>query len=68
MDEVKLDLISLENEVYNLDEELTKNVRKELMFLRKDIENLEDDLSDLKKAWQPLKDSCEELENIIEML
>ena len=37
MDEIKLGLISLENEVYKLDEKLTKNIRKELMFLRNQI-------------------------------
>lgn len=37
MDEIKLDLLSLENEVNSLDEEMTKNIRRDLTFLRKDI-------------------------------
>lgn len=67
MDEIKLDLLSLENEVNNLDEELTKNIRKELMFLRKDIENLEDDLCDLKEAWDLIGGDYKDLEDIMEM-
>lgn len=52
MDEVKLTLISLENEVNALDDNITKNIRKELNFLRKDLENLEDNINELKDAWE----------------
>ncbi len=66
MDEVKLTLISLENEVNALDDNITKNIRKELNFLRKDLENLEDDINELKDAWETLGDDYENLEDAIE--
>ena len=66
MDEVKLTLISLENEVNALDDNITKNIRKELHFLRKDLENLEDDINELKDAWQVIGEDYENLEDVIE--
>ena len=66
MDEVKLTLISLENEVNALDDNITKNIRKELDFLRGDLENLEDEINDLKDAWETLADDYENLEDAIE--
>ena len=66
MDEVKLTLISLENEVNALDDNITKNIRKELNFFRKDLENLEDEINDLKDAWETLADDYENLEDAIE--
>lgn len=66
MDEVKLTLISLENEVNALDDNITKNIRKELYFLRKDLENLEDEINDLKDAWELIDNDYEQLEDAIE--
>lgn len=66
MDEVKLTLISLENEVNALDENITKNIRKELHFLRKDLENLEDEINDLKDAWELIDNDYEQLADAIE--
>lgn len=66
MDEVKLTLISLENEVNALDDNITKNIRKELNFLRKDLENLEDEINDLKDAWELIDNDYEQLEDAIE--
>lgn len=66
MDEVKLTLISLENEVNALDENITKNIRKELHFLRKDLENLEDNINDLKDAWELIGYDYDSLEDAIE--
>lgn len=66
MDEVKLTLISLENEVNALDDNITKNIRKELHFLRKDLENLEDEINDLKDAWELIDNDYEQLEDAIE--
>lgn len=66
MDEVKLTLISLENEVNALDDNITKNVRKELNFLRKDLENLEDEINDLKDAWELIDNDYAHLEGVIE--
>lgn len=66
MDEVKLTLISLENEVNALDDNITKNIRKELNFLRKDLENLEDNINDLKDAWELIDNDYEQLEDAIE--
>lgn len=66
MDEVKLTLISLENEVNALDDNITKNIRKELNFLRKDLENLEDDINELKDAWESIELYYEQLEDVIE--
>lgn len=63
MDEVYLTLTSLENEVNALDENITKNIRKELHFLRKDLENLERDINDIKDAWEVLDNDYEQLEN-----
>jgi len=65
MDEVELTLISLENEVNALDENITKNIRKELHCLRKDLENLKDNINDLKDAWETLGDDYENLEDAI---
>ena len=67
MDEIKLDLLSLENEVNSLDEEMTKNIRRDLTFLRKDIETLEDNLIEMKYQWKFLRDSYEELEDVMEL-
>lgn len=47
--EIKLDLLSLENEVSKLDDGVRETIEKELHFLRSDIESLEDDISDLKE-------------------
>ena len=66
MDEVKLTLISLENEVNALDDNITKNIRKELNFLRKDLENLEDNINELKDAWEAIDLYYEELEDVVE--
>ena len=66
MDEVKLTLISLENEVNALDDNITKNIRKELNFLRRDLENLEDEINDLKDAWELIDNDYENLEDAIE--
>ena len=66
MDEVKLTLISLENEVNALDDNITKNIRKELNFLRRDLENLEDEINDLKDAWELIDNDYEQLEDAIE--
>lgn len=66
MDEVKLTLISLENEVNALDDNITKNIRKELNFLRRDLENLEDNINDLKDAWELIDNDYEQLEDAIE--
>ena len=66
MDEVKLTLISLENEVNALDDNITKNIRKELNFLRKDLENLEDEIKDLKDAWELIDNDYGQLEDAIE--
>ena len=66
MDEVKLTLISLENEVNALDDNITKNIRKELNFLRRDLENLEDEINDLKDAWELINNDYENLEDAIE--
>lgn len=63
MDEVYLTLTSLENEVNALDENITKNVRKELYFLRKDLEALENDINDLKDAWELIDNDYEQLED-----
>ena len=65
MDEVKLTLISLENEVNALDDNITKNIRKELNFLRRDIENLEDDINELKDAWELIDNDYEQLEDAV---
>jgi len=65
MDEVKLTLLSLENEVNALDDNITKNIRKELEFLRRDLEKLEDDINDLKDAWELIGDDYENLEDVI---
>ena len=66
MDEVKLSLLSLENEVNALDDNITRNIRKELNFLRRDLENLEDDINELKDAWETLGDDYENLEDAVE--
>ena len=66
MDEVKLTLISLENEVNALDDNITKNIRKELNFLHKDLENLEDEINDLKDAWELIDNDYAHLEGVIE--
>jgi len=66
MDEVKLTLISLENEVNALDDNITRNIRKELNFLRKDLENLEDEINDLKDAWELIDNDYAHLEGVIE--
>lgn len=68
MDEVKLTLISLENEVNALDDNITKNIRKELNFLRKDLEKLEDNINDLKDAWESIDLYYEELEEAVERI
>lgn len=65
MDEVKLTLLSLENEVNALDDNITKNIRKELEFLRRDLDNLEDNINELKDAWETLGDDYENLEDAI---
>ena len=65
MDEVKLTLLSLENEVNALDDNITKNIRKELEFLRRDLDNLEDNINELKDAWETLGDDYENLEDVI---
>ena len=61
MDEIKLDLISLENEINNLDPSVTKNVVKELNFLKRDIENLDDDIADLKENWDLVDEYYDDL-------
>lgn len=66
MEEVKITLISLENEVNALDDNITKNIRKELNFLRRDLENLEDNINDLKDAWELIDNDYEQLEDAIE--
>lgn len=66
MDEVKLTLISLENEVNALDDNITKNIRKELNFLRKDLENLEYGINELKDALETVGEDYEYLEDVIE--
>lgn len=65
MDEVKLTLLSLENEVNAIDDNITKNIRKELEFLRRDLDNLEDNINELKDAWETLGDDYENLEDAI---
>lgn len=65
MDEVKLTLLSLENEVNALDDNITRNIRKELDFLRRDLDNLEDNINELKDAWLTLGDDYENLEDAI---
>lgn len=65
MDEVKLTLLSLENEVNSLDDNITRNIRKELEFLRHDLENLEHYINDLKDAWELIDNDYEQLEDAI---
>lgn len=65
MDEVKLTLLSLENEVNALDDNITRNIRKELEFLRRDLDNLEDNINELKDAWETIGDDYENLEDAI---
>lgn len=66
MDGVKLSLISLENEVNALDDNITKNIRKEIHFLHKELENLEDYINDLKDAWELIDNYYGQLEDAIE--
>lgn len=54
IEEIKLDLLSLENEINKLDENLRKNIDRDLHFLRSDIESLGEDIEDLKEAWDML--------------
>ncbi len=56
----------IENEVNALDDNITKNIRKELNFLRKDLENLEDEINDLKDAWELIDNDYGKLEDAIE--
>ena len=68
MDEIKLDLISLENEINNLDPSVTKNIVKELNFLKRDIENLEDDIDALKENWDLVDEYYDDLKECMERL
>lgn len=66
MDEIELDLISLENEINALDPEITKKIIKELNFLKRDIENLEDDITDLKENWDLVDEYYDDLKECME--
>lgn len=66
MDEIKLDLISLENEINALNPETTKKVIKELNFLKKDLEILEDDIADLKENWDLVDEYYDDLKECME--
>ena len=66
IDEIKLDLLSLENEINKLDESLRKNIDRDLHFLRSDIESLGEDIDDLKEAWDMLDDDYKNLKENME--
>lgn len=66
IEEIKLDLLSLENEIGKLDENLRKNIDRDLHFLRSDIESLGEDIDDLKEAWDMLDDDYKNLKENME--
>lgn len=66
IEEIKLDLLSLENEINKLDENLRKNIDRDLHFLRSDIESLGEDIEDLKEAWDMLDDDYKTLKESME--
>lgn len=68
IEEIKLDLLSLENEINKLDENLRKNIDRDLHFLRRDIESLGADIEDLKEAWDMLDNEYKNLKENTERL
>ena len=68
IEEIKLDLLSLENEVNKLDENLRKNIDRDLHFLRRDIESLGEDIEDLKEALDIFDDDYKNLKENMERL
>lgn len=66
IDEIKLDLLSLENEINKLDENLRKNIDRDLHFLRSDIDSLSEDIDDLKEAWDMIDDDYKKLKENME--
>ena len=66
IDEIKLDLLSLENEIGKLDESLRKNIDRDLHFLRSDIDSLGEDIDDLKEAWDMVDDDYKNLKENME--
>lgn len=66
IDELKLDLASLDLEVDKLDRKTSKNIREYLILLHSDVEYLDNDLRRLKKAWEPITNIYFDLDDVME--